>query len=217
VTDERTLAYLQELAQADEAAANVLAALDGQAHEVERIGAEATRLRERLAALPVEREKARAAREEAGREAEERRREHEAAAAALAALEGDRHAERVAAARRDELRARDLSHAAERKLAVARAEEEQLAREDAEDKARAEAFAEEARVLAVATGHGEPEVGLDAIAAWATETRAALFVARSGRLAEREALIRQATELGTSVLGEPIAAQSPAELARRLR
>ena len=216
MTDERTLAYLEELAQADEAAAAALAALDAQVREVERIGAEANGLRARLAALPGEREAVGAAREHAEREAEERRREHAAAAEALAAREGDRNAERVAAARRDEVRARDLAHAADRRLEAARAEEERLEREETADMARAAALAADGRALAAKLERPEPADDLDVIGAWATETRAALFVARAGRASEREALIRQAGELGTALLGEPVVAQSPAEVARRL-
>ncbi|MDQ3857803.1 MAG: hypothetical protein M3327_05050, partial [Actinomycetota bacterium] len=54
------------------------------------------------------------------------------------------------------------------------------------------------------------------VARWATEARAALFVARGRLAAEREALIRQANELGTVVLGEPLASQSAALVARRV-
>ncbi len=216
MTDERTLAYLQELAEADEAAAAVLADLDQQATGAERIGAEANALRERLAALPVERENARAVREEAEREAEKRRREHDEAAKALAELEGDKHAERVAAAWRDELRTRDLAQAAGHRLVAAQAEEERLDREESEDRERARALAGEAHALGEATGHPLPGDELAAIADWATETRAALAVARAGRRSEREALIRQASEAGAALLGEPTVAQSPAELVRRL-
>jgi hypothetical protein len=216
VTDERTLAYLQELAEADEAAAAELAELDQEAAEAERIGAEANALRERLARLPAEREKGRAAREEAEREAEERRQEHEAAVKALAEVEGDKHAERVAAARRDELRTRDLAHAAERRLEAARAEVERLDREEAEDRERSSPLAEEARALGEATGHPLQSEDLYGIADWATETRAALAVARAGLRSQREALIRQASELGSVLLGEPVLAETPAEVARRL-
>ena len=203
MTDER--AWLEELARADEEAAAALADLDRQAQDAERIGAEALELRERLASLPAERDAAGAAREDAEGEAEERRREHEDAAAALAAVEGDRNAEKVAAARRDELRARDLAHAAERRLEWARTEEQRLEHEEAEIAERTKALTAEA-----------PAADLEEVAAWATETRAALAVARAGKRSEREALIRQASELGASVLGEPVLAETPAEVARRL-
>ncbi len=225
MTDEKTLAYLQELAEADEAAAAELAALEDAERTAERIGAEATALRERLAALPGEREKARAAREDAERDAENRRREHEDAVKALAEVEGDKNAERVAAARREELRTRDLANAADRRVEMARAEEERLEREAAEAVERSNALGEEAAALAAslrghpgiaAAGTAAPGEDLDAIAAWATEARAALFVARAGRTTEREAFIRQASELGSALFGEPFVAQSPAEVARRL-
>ena len=48
------------------------------------------------------------------------------------------------------------------------------------------------------------------------EARAALLVARSSLASQRDAVIRQANELGSLVLGEPLAARSPADVARLL-
>ena len=64
----------------------------------------------------------------------------------------------------------------------------------------------------------EPPDGetLEELAAWATQVRASLFVARARLAAEREAVIRQANELGSAVLGEPLVAQSAALVARRV-
>ena len=61
-----------------------------------------------------------------------------------------------------------------------------------------------------------PAPGLDGVRAWATGARAALVVARSGVTSEREALIRQATELASLVLGEPQVATSAAAAADRV-
>ncbi len=64
----------------------------------------------------------------------------------------------------------------------------------------------------------DPPAGdsLEELAAWATETRAALYVRRAQAAAQREAAIRQANELGSALLGEPLVAQSAALVARRV-
>ena len=54
------------------------------------------------------------------------------------------------------------------------------------------------------------------LATWATEARAALFVARGRLAAERDAVIRQANELAALVLGEPLSVQSAGLVARRV-
>jgi hypothetical protein len=61
-----------------------------------------------------------------------------------------------------------------------------------------------------------PEPGLDGVRAWATGARAVLVVARGGVTSEREALIRQATELASLLLGEPQVATSAAAAADRV-
>jgi len=203
----------------------VLAELDALAEEVEAVRAEAARLGERGAALPRERAAARAARGEAELAVAERSKAHGAAVAALAEAESREDEARVATARRDDVRARDLLHSAERRLERARAEEERLAEEEAEIGRAAEELAARARALASGVGQRSgiagvasppPEAGPAEPGAWATETRAALFVARGRLAAEREAVIRQANELGALLLGEPLTAQSTAQVARRV-
>jgi hypothetical protein len=54
------------------------------------------------------------------------------------------------------------------------------------------------------------------VAEWGTRARAALLVARSQLASERDAVVRQANELGASVLGEPLPALSAGEIARRV-
>ncbi len=89
---------------------------------------------------------------------------------------------------------------------ASRSEEAAAAREAHELRERA------ARVEA------DPPAGesLEELAAWATETRAALYVRRAQVAAQREAAIRQANELGSALLGEPLVAQSAALVARRV-
>jgi DNA repair exonuclease SbcCD ATPase subunit len=203
----------------------VLAELDALAEEVEAVRAETSRLDERRAALPRELAAARATREEAEAAVAERSDTHAAAVAALADAESRGDEARVATARRDEVRARDFLRSAERRLERARAEEERLAEEEAEIERAAQEVAARARALASDVGRRSgvadvasppPDAGPAELGAWATETRAALFVARGRLAAEREAVIRQANELGALLLGEPLPAQSAAQVARRV-
>jgi hypothetical protein len=65
-------------------------------------------------------------------------------------------------------------------------------------------------------GAEAPEPGLEGTIAWASRARAALWVVRSGLEGERERVVREANELGASVLGEPLAATSVATVRKRL-
>ena len=203
----------------------MLAELDGLAAEVELIRAEAAATVERLERLPGEQAAARTEREEAEAAVAERREAHRAAAEELAQAEGGRDDTRAAEARRAELRARDLLRSAERRAERVGADEERLEAEGAalargagELDRRARALADElARRPGLSDSAPPPEgAGPAGPAAWATETRAALFVARGRLASEREAVIRQANELGALVLGEPLTAQSAALVARRV-
>jgi chromosome segregation ATPase len=224
VTDERALAFLGELVRADDEAAVALAELDELAGEVATIRTRAAELEARLAGLPAQRERSDASFVEADRAVVERRTEHERAAAELDEAERARDAERLAA-RRAEVRARDRVRMAERRAARARAAVDELALESDADTAEAKALVERARTLAAALRErpvvggrvgAPPDESLEALAEWTTEVRAALFVARGRLAAEREAVIRQANELGAAVLGEPISAQGTALVARRV-
>jgi hypothetical protein len=54
------------------------------------------------------------------------------------------------------------------------------------------------------------------VAEWGTRARAALLVARSQLTSERDAVVRQANELGASVLGEELPALGIAAVAERV-
>ena len=203
----------------------MLGEVDALAEEVERIREAAAAARERLERLPGERAAARVERKEAEALAAGRHEAQEAAAAALAKAEAGRDEARIAEARREELRARDLLSSAERRAERARADEERLEGEEAALAQTVQELAERARRLAdelarrpgLSETAGPPaEAGPAELGAWATETRAALFVARGRLASEREAVIRQANELGALVLGEPLTAQSAALVARRV-
>lgn len=181
---------------------------------MQEAGEEAARIERRLAALPAEQSAAAGAVAEAERELAELR-------AVAEALPPSDEPEAARAAQR----ARDRVRGAERRLAHARAELERLEHEAEELEAASAALAvrvrELADTLAQRPGLGDlterrPGESLEEIAAWATEARAALLVARSGLVSQRDAVIRQANELGSLVLGEPLAARSPADVARLL-
>ena len=196
----------------------MLAELDELARDVERIGEEAARVRDRQAALPAEREETVRTLAEAEREAEERRASYEEARAAAEGSDDP-------AAQRAEVRTHDLLHSAKRRTMHARAE---LVRLDAEREQLVEEAAERHRragevAARLAERPGLPEAAgrapgdsLDELVDWATEARAALLVARSNLAAQRDAVIRQANELGALVLGEPFTAQSPAAVLRQV-
>ena len=216
---------MYELVRADTAHAAVLGELDELSRQTAVVRERADKLAAFLAAAPSERERVAAVLARAERDADER-------AAALAetgselvaaAAKGDE--QRLAAARRLVVRMKDsLAMAGKRVEALATeraALERQIAaaeREALEVEARAAAIADSLRGrprLARDAGRS-PRPGLAGVSEWASGARAALVVARSGVTAEREAVIRQANELGSLLLGEQLVATSPATLARRV-
>ena len=219
------LAFIRELEQADEAVAAVLTELDELYAACEAVRGRALELEAFFVRLPAEREAAARTREEARAALEQSRVAAERAQEELRAAEFAGDEERLAAARRFDVRARDAVHTAERLLREA---EEQAARLEAQvEAARGEAAELERRAyelagalderprLAVEAG-APPGEGLTGLAEWGTRARAALLVARGQLASERDAVVRQANELGALVLGEPLTATSAAGVARRL-
>ena len=222
---DSTLEFLRELERADDAVAAVLAELDELARETERTGERAVALAAFFETLPAERARLAAEVGEHEREAELARRALARAEEELTAAERRSDRERVLAARRDEVRARDALRMAERRAAERRGERDDLER--TAERARAEAHELEVRARELASGLAErarladdagapPEPGLGGVSAWATQARAALFVARGALARDRDSLIRQANELGALVLGEPLTAASASLVARRV-
>lgn len=225
VTNERALAFLRELEKADAEAAAVLSELDELAAAAEAVRAKAVALEAFGIRHPAEGERVRRALAEAEREARARREAAEEAEKELGAAERARDGGRLAEARRREVRARDAVRMAERKLEAAREEERRLEAEAREAEREREAVDRRARELARALAdrpalarHAgeEPGPGPAGAAEWASRARAALFVARGRLTAERESVIRQANELGSLILGEPLGATSAALVARRV-
>ena len=224
--NDRALEFLLELEKADAEVAVVLGELDELAERATRLRARALELDAFLASLPTTRERLERQLAEAEREVEKRRELLAPAEEELLAAERGNDAQRIAAARRAEVRARDAKRSAERKL-EALAEEARRLDVEAEAAAREGPTLEsEARELAheLATrpplaeqAGAEPPPGLAGAAEWASRARGALLVARGRLSAERDAVIRQANELGSVVLGEPLAATSAALVARRVK
>jgi hypothetical protein len=222
--DER-LALLAELERTDEATGAELAELDELAVAVAGLRRKAVELHELLARLPEAREAAAGAVDESGQALGEGKDALRRAEEELAAAEAGDDPERVAAARRFEVRARDHLHIAERKAESARAHASELAAQA--DAAQAQAAELESRAGELAEVlERRPRLTEDAVAApgaepagvadWATRARAALLVARSQLAAERDAVVRQANELGAVLLGEEIPATSARAVARRV-
>lgn len=222
---DRRLAFIRELEQADEAVAAVLTELDELYASCEAVRERALELEAFFVRLPDERAASALAEKEARLAAEEQRAAAARAAQELRAAEAAGDDERLAAARRFDVRARDAMGTAER---LRREAEERAARLNAQaDAAEGEAkelarrAAELAGALAerprlAAEAGAPPEESLPGIAEWGTRARAALLVSRGQLGAERDAVIRQANELGTVVLGEPLTATSAAGVVRRV-
>jgi hypothetical protein len=218
---EEVLAVLRELERADERIGAALADLDGLAGEVDSLRAEAVELGALAVRLPGER-KARAA---------ELERATAEAAAAEQILGEAEDAVRAAGptdaqeAKRFHVRARDRVSVAERRVAEAAAAAIDLENRTGEATIRGHALRTRARQLAgelrgrprIAEDAGkEPGPGLEGVEAWSEVARASLFIARGQLSAEREAVIRQAHELGALALGEPLSAMGAGALTRRV-
>jgi chromosome segregation ATPase len=222
VTEPR-LALVRELERADEAAAAELSRLDDLYAATEAVGARALALEEFAARFPEERAARAGAVKEAERELAAAKEAAARVAEELRAAQAGGDNERIAAARRVDVRARDALSMAERRLREARARRDELEEEAAAAKREAVALEARAGELAkalrerprVAADAGEPPApGLAGVVDWVTRARAALLVARSQQAAERDAVIRQANELGSLVAGEPLPSASAAAVAR---
>jgi chromosome segregation ATPase len=223
VSDE-ALAFLRELEAADETLSAAEAELAELGAEVERVRLRAAELEEFLSRLPVERERLRT--EQAGAEQQAARalRAKNEASESLADAERGRSADAVAEARRAVIRTQDALRMADRH--VSELGEESAALEDtAEAICEAAELEGRARWLAAEFGQhprlteraaSDPPPGVAGIVEWGNAARAALFVARGGLGSEREAVIRQANELGSVLLGEPLLAAKPATVLRRV-
>jgi len=222
---DRRLAFIRELEQADEVVAAVLTELDELYAACEGVRKRALELEAFFVRLPAEHAAAARAGEEARARLDESRAAAGRAADEVRAAEAAGDDERLAAARRFHVRARDAVHSGERLLREAEEHSAQLEAQVDAAGDEAQVLARRARELAAALAErprlaaeagAPPEEGLAGIAEWGTRARAALLVARGQLAGEREVVVRQANELGALVLGEPLTATSAAGVVRRV-
>ena len=216
---------LRELVAADEERAATLAEIDWLISETAAVRERADGLAALIAAAPSERARLDGEVSAAEHEVHVRAQALEDAEAELAAAETKGDEERLAAARRLVVRARDALSVAEKRAAASRSEatelDERLARagrEIPEVEGRAAVLAGElgCRPRLAKEAGLEPGPGLGGVVEWSTRARAALAVARSTLAAERDAVIREANELGSVVLGEALVASSAALVAKQV-
>jgi hypothetical protein len=219
------LALLHELERADEAVAAELAETTELSAEVDGLRAGALELDAFLGRLPEERALASEAVAEARRTLAEAEAGVRLALNEVARAEAVGDEDRLAEARRFDLRARDSLHMAKRRLESALERAAELdAHADAAERESASIAARAAEVAAALLAR--PRLSGEAVAApgaspagvaeWGTRARAALLVARSQLTSERDAVVRQANELGASVLGEELPPLGTAAVAKRV-
>src|SRR6266540_2045664 len=145
-------------------------------------------------------------------------RKHAAAAsgflASLPALTRQNDADAEAAA---EARKRAASQLHEAKSELERAGREQLDRQAGEQRAEADRLAGRAAELAPRVRDVPPPApGLEGASEWGSRARGALLVQHSGLADERDKLVREASELVASVLGEALLVTGVAGVRDRL-
>lgn len=217
---EPLLTIAEDLERRDERAAAALL-------EVERLQAEIDELRTRAGAVAAflrELPAARAAleaEEQAAAQAQER------AAAAWRGAEDERarlqergsENARLQAARTAQ-HARDALEEAELRVARAQQERARLEQEGVERGADAERLEQRGAELAVhpRLEHdvAAPATGLHGLLDWAARARGELLVSHAALATERDKIVREASELVGSVLGDPLAATSVAGVRQRL-
>jgi hypothetical protein len=218
---EEALTAVRELERADEEIGAALADLDQLAAELDEIRAKAEELQGFADRLPAERARRSAELERARDEvfAADRTLVQAGEALRFAKPDAAREAELFA------VRARDRVSMAERRAAEAGAAAGDLEHEAGEATIQRHQLHARARKLAAELwgrpriaddAGGEPSAGLEGVRAWGEVARAALFVARGQLSAERDAVIRQANEIGSAVLGESLGSASVAVVARRI-
>ncbi len=219
------LAVLVELVQADREQSEMLAELDRLLEQTAAVRARSDRIAAVLESAPSERARIDGEVSAAEHDVHVRSAALAEAEAQLVEAQAGADEEQLAALRRAVVRAGDALSIAEKRAAASRAEATELERGLAEVEQEVPEIESQASSLAgslrdrarlAREAARPPAPGLDGVAEWATSARAALVVARSGLETEREAVIRQANELGSAVLGEPLEASSAALVAQRV-
>lgn len=221
------LALARDLEQLDKAMATQLAAVAAMSHAVASFRSRVDELQCRLEALPAERTRLTESRVVADGEIGRATTDLERAEGRLAELERarrrrddevERAVKEVSTARDALADARASAARVTDALAALHDTEQGYRREEVELGGRATALARRIEALErVAAGATRtPGSGLDDLEGWASQSRAALFVARGTLEREREQIVVEANLLGTSVLGEELGASGVALVRRRL-
>jgi len=211
---ESLLSFAEELERRDADVAQALARVEALQAEVDELRAHAAAAASFLVTLPAALAE-RASDEEVAVEARDQA--ERAAREAEQLVERSEKEEQRQAAVRALQRARDDVHAAEFWVAEARDAHAELERQGATRRAEAERLAHRTVELA-ARVRDVPAVSDDLQGAleWASRARGALLLEHSGLAREREEVVREATELLASVLGEPLTASAVAGVRERL-
>jgi len=212
--DERALTEVRRIQERDAELADAAARLAELAEEAERLGARAAEIERFFADYGDEEERRRGATAEARAELERRRDAVERAREELGTARGD---EDRAAAERAVERADDRVKLATARVDHAVADEAELEQSAAAFSAELPSL--ETRARAATTELPElppPPVGTRELIEWASAARATLFVAVGQRNQQRERLIREANELGTMLLGEPLYGATTAQVRERV-
>jgi chromosome segregation ATPase len=214
------LEYVRQLAARDHEVASELELLAGLEADAEAIRGRASELVGFFAALPQRREQLEEHRAAAQAELDQRRQALTDARAELAHAEARGSAERIDAARRTVARAEKAVEDGDARIARVAAERAELEaaalaaeRELPELLVRARGVAERLRDAPRVRDSFEPG---DDLVEWGGRVRAALFLARTGLEREREQVVREAVELGTAALGEPVYGSTVAAVRKRL-
>jgi hypothetical protein len=210
-----SLAELQALARRD-------AELRAESDRVRTVDASVAALRERaetlaafFAGLPERRQRAETELAGTNGEVERRQRELREAEDELAQARGDEDRELAAHARERAADHLAVARAAADRAAAAR---EELEREAAEAPRELAALRAEAALLAGAPAGVPPPSDDDpaALVDWASRAHASLFVASGSLDAQRDRLVREASELGSLLLGEPTYGSTVEQVAARV-
>ena len=217
---EPLLSIADDLERRDERAAEALLEVERLQVEVDALRTQAGAVAAFLRELPAAHETL-AAEERAAAEARERAADASRAAEDELARVQERGSE---SARLEAARAAQHARAAleEAELRVARAAHERarLEQEGAERGAEAERLERRGAELAVhpRLEHdvAGPATGLHGLLDWAARARGELLVSHAALATERDKIVREATELVASVLGEPLTSTAAAGVRQRL-
>jgi ABC-type transporter Mla subunit MlaD len=201
---ESLLSFAEELERRDADVAQVLTGVERLQSEVEELRVHAAAAAAFLDALPAALAERVA---DQGDAIDARDRVEQAVREAEQLVERAEKEQQRLEAERALQQARDDLHAAEFWVAQTHEAHAELERDGAARHVEAEALAQRAVELAPRVRDlPPPSPSLDAALEWASRARGALLLQRSGLARERDEVVREATELLASVLGDPLTA-----------